>query len=343
MRPELAVSCCVPSRAIRTRWTTPAAATCTGCTGGWTGSTPTRRSCSRSVAAGVSDSRPGRNLLGGKPTATDTAADRPPDWSLKPNEISLDKPDNLIELAKTYRATNLPAPPDKKISVVRTLSVEVGKDWAPSSDKQGVSNPPTATKEVDMPVPSNYEVTHICYEGVGYPLQWWWVTPEPVQPVAPLWIPLPFATVSIGNESKQHWNGGTTIHDAPLSMGVSTAAGVPDHRVSIQRDQLRTRDLAIGKDAAGNPATAEVELKPPARDLVKIAVTTSGLAQCTVTALAKCSLARNPNTRGGSPSIDTLYGRGRAGGGTTTRPDARRVRVYGRRRRQHPTQRADDP
>ena len=104
--------------------------------------------------------------------AADT--DKPPDWDLKLGDIATDR---LIELAAKYRATNLPAPPDGEVSVVRTLSVEPGKEWEPSTHNANVLNPPTASKELEIPIPANYEAVSVSYEGAGYPAQAQWVIP----------------------------------------------------------------------------------------------------------------------------------------------------------------------
>jgi hypothetical protein len=232
--------------------------------------------------------------------AADTAEEKPPDFDVTPDDISLDEPDELMALAKKYRATNLPAPPDKEISVVRTVTVEVGKEWEPDQWKTEVWNPPAATKEVAIPITPNYEATSVSWEGVGYPLLGTWLeaTADQTYPNnAQVWgYRSGFLTVSVGSESFTTWEGGVT------------AAGGPVPLPSVDEvQQFPNREIEYGRAILQVLATKVVDLEPAARDEIKLSVTTTGLAQCTVAVLAKCTLTEEAKQSWRLAVYDTLY------------------------------------
>ena len=276
--------------------------------------------------------------------AADTAAEKPPDWdkTFTPERISLDKPDELMKLAKTYRATNLPPPPDKEISVARTVSVEVGKEWEPSNWKTEVANPPTATKEVPIPITPNYEVNEISYEGIGYPVLGNWLesTTNWGAPGSAKWgYHSGFVTVSVGKVSKSHWEGGTYADGStPGLVNIDEVVLFPATPGAPQQE------VQYGRAVLEIPTPQTVKVEPAARDEIKVAVTTSGLAQCSVTVLAKCTLTKEAEHAWRLTVYDTLYN----AWATWKRdydfePNAQRLRFDFRRRRQQSAQRDDHP
>jgi hypothetical protein len=238
--------------------------------------------------------------------AADTAADKPPDWdkNFKPEQISITKLDKLMALAKTYRATNLPPPPTKEISVARTVIVEAGKEWQPSNWKTEVPNPPTATKEVPIPITPNYEVKEITYEGIGYPVLGNWLesTTNWGAPGSAKWgYHSGFATVSIGNKNNNYWEGGM------YADGSTPALVNIDEVVLLPAGGGAQQEVQYGRAVLEIPTPQTVKIEPAARDEIKVAVTTSGLAQCTVTVLAKCTLTKEAEDAWRLTVYDTLY------------------------------------
>jgi hypothetical protein len=237
--------------------------------------------------------------------AADTAEEKPPDFNVTPKEISLKNPDHLMALAKKYRATNLPPAPDKEISVARTVSVEAGKESEPSTWDSEVPNPPTATKEVPIPITPNYEVYEISYEGIGYPVLGNWLesTTNWGAPGSAKWgYHSGFVTVSVGKESNTHWEGGTYLDGStPALVNIDEVVLNPATPGAPQQE------VQYGRAVLEIPTPQTVKVDPPARDEIKIAVTTTGLAQCTVAALAKCRLTEEAKQSWRLAVYDTLY------------------------------------
>ena len=221
--------------------------------------------------------------------AANSAKDKPPEWDVRASLISAK---NLSELARKYRASNLPPPPNDKVSVVRTISVELGKESMPADPGTAdVVNAPTGSKEVEIPVPTDYAANTVRYEGEGYPVLAWWVTPKADNdtPGHLFGYHSAFATVAIGNESQVYWNGGNTnlTHGSTSSLGgVKVLEG--DGITGVEYGEAM---LPIGKGGGGrDPFTESVTLSPPAVNVVKLALSTSGLSLCTVTVLVECKL-----------------------------------------------------
>jgi hypothetical protein len=246
--------------------------------------------------------------------AADTTGEKPPDWDeeFKPERISIDKPDELMALAKTYRATNLPPPPDKEISVARTVNVEAGRDWEPSSWEKTVPNPPTATKELTIPITPGYEATEISYSGIGYPVLGAWLdtTKDWSAPGKGKWgYRSGFATVSIGKATRTTWEGGR-YNDAstPALVNVDEVVLVPADGSAQEEVQYGRAVLEFPEPSSQVPSpSSQVTIAPAARDEIKVAVTSTGLSQCSVTMLAKCTLTKEAEQAWRLTVYDTLY------------------------------------
>ncbi|MFD1507251.1 hypothetical protein FE374_14320 [Georgenia yuyongxinii] len=211
--------------------------------------------------------------------AAATAVDAPPEWTLTADAI---KAEDLITLAKTYHATNVPPPLEPTVTVVRTVTVETAAP-APGSGKPW--NPPTGAKELDIPIPTDYATSSVSFEGEGFPAAGEWTdeTGKEVKGVRSA-----FAAVAVGSESHFFWNGG--IWYGPLRF-LATHGNVKDIGVAnaVQRGEppYGRSFLPIGSDAGlhPNPVTAPLS---GAQNVLKVALTTLGLLTCTVTFAVKC-------------------------------------------------------
>jgi hypothetical protein len=226
------------------------------------------------------------------------AVDQPPGWALTAADIT---PENLIMLAGRYRATNLPAPPDPSVTVVRTVTVEPaagaaggGRPW----------NPPTAAKELDIPIPTDYAGDMVTYEGEGYPTVGEWKDEKGKDVNG---ARSGFATVAIGSESAVYWNGGIwydptrflATHGDVTDIGVvnSVQPGEPPYGRAF---------LPIGSDTTlvTKPVTVAVA---GATNVLKVAVSTLGLLSCTVTFSLRCTLTKSAEQAWKLSVYDALY------------------------------------
>jgi hypothetical protein len=208
--------------------------------------------------------------------------DKPPEWTLKAKDIT---PDKLIELAATFRATNLPPPPDAQVTVVRTLSVAPAAETSGGSDKY---NPPAAAKELDIPIPSDYISADVMYEGEGVPVVGEFNDEQGNSRKAARFA---FAAVAIGSSSTNYFNGG--IWYSPTRF-VATHGHVRDigtaNSVQVGGPPYGRAFLPIGSDAGLDPNPVKISVAG-AQNVLKVAVTTVGLLACTVTFALRCVLS----------------------------------------------------
>lgn len=236
--------------------------------------------------------------------STVAAKDQPPAWTLVPNDITAAR---LIELASQYRASNLPAAPDPTISVLRTVSVDVSKESVPQADVV-LWNPPAASKEVEIPVPTDYAASKVHYEGQGFPILTKWALPEggnlPGYRAA-------FATVSIGDTSALYWNGGVSNKNTPSMRFLTTHGTQPDpgvvEEVQGELPPYGRALLSIGAGPGIEPDRQTVNINPPAINVVKLAISTVGVLSCTLTILVECVLTAEAHSAWQLGVYDALY------------------------------------
>lgn len=212
------------------------------------------------------------------------AIDQPPIWNVRLNDI---RSDNLVTLSSTYRASNLSAPPDEKISVAQTLTVEIGKEAIPK-DPNFIVNPPFASKEVEITIPPGYSATKVRFQGEGYPILGWW---EQTNAGNKKGIRSAFASVSVGEENKLYWNGGVYTDNSQVKFKATHGDNNDPGSVGIfqESDPPYGRALLpIGSSREIDPDTDSVVLDPPAVNLMKVGVTTVGVLTCSVTFLVEC-------------------------------------------------------
>jgi hypothetical protein len=223
--------------------------------------------------------------------------ERPPAWNLTSSSI---QPDNLIMLGNLYRAANLPAPPNPRLAVVRTISVSVGAETLPKDDKALVWNLSTAAKEIDIPIPDGYQAVAVRYSGEGYPIAGKFAgqgTEEAGYHAA-------VATVSVGSETRAYFNGGIGVDANNDLLFIATHGNLPDIGSvgQVQRSGFGIpygrAFLPIGKDANLNPQPERIDLMtvsgssdtvPGTPNILKIGLTTVGCSACTVTFHVVCT------------------------------------------------------
>lgn len=232
--------------------------------------------------------------------AAAAATDRPPDFDVTLDGIT---PANLITLATEYRASNLPTPPDEKISMTRTVTVDVSKEAMPK-DANGVVNVESVSKEVEIPIPTSYRATTVTYSGHGYPMWGNWRIGSTTIAAWKEGFRSGLAAVSVGDQTIVDWVGGFRNRDGG---GVEYLASYGDNQdkgsvevvqFSTQAGSLPVRSvpfgraaLVIGRDAPGDlrpdPSTA-ITLSPGVGLSLRVGVSTTGLAGCIVTFLVTC-------------------------------------------------------
>lgn len=102
------------------------------------------------------------------------SSDPPPAWDndyLKAH-IDPDDPAKVLEAAAHYRASNLPALPDKTVSVVTSVSVK--PDDMPTKFDETLWNAPTIVKDTELALPDGYTATAVSYSGHATPLRGNW-------------------------------------------------------------------------------------------------------------------------------------------------------------------------
>lgn len=229
------------------------------------------------------------------------AVDLPPTFEVTPDAI---RPDNLISLATTYRASNLPAPPDEKISMTRTVGVDLAKDAMPQGT-DGVTNVESVSKEVEIPIPTNYRATSVTYSGHGYPLWGMWRVGSTTIAAWKEGFRSGFAAVSVGDKTIVDWVGGfrhrgdTTDVEYLASYGDNQDKGsVEALQFTTQAGNLDVRSapygraaLVIGRDTPGDlrPDPSDpIPLDPGVGLSLRVGVSITGLAGCLVTFLVTC-------------------------------------------------------
>jgi hypothetical protein len=230
------------------------------------------------------------------------ARDKPPAFDISADDIAADK---LVDLANKYHASNLPSMPDASVSVVRTVTVELGKESTPSDQSQW--NAGSAAKEVDIPIPSDYAATQVSYEGEAFPVFANWAVPisnnsvRPVRGYHSAW-----ATVSIGDKSTLYWNGGKDPNGWLATHGDNTD---PAAVGEVQKDGSDYGQglLPIGSGSSISPDPETVTLSPPAVNVVKVALATVGVLSATLTASVRCELTDEAKSAWQLAVHDALY------------------------------------
>lgn len=224
----------------------------------------------------------------GRAKSTAAAVDAPPAWALTAAEIT---PAGLIALAARYRATSLPPPPDDEITVIRTVTAEVGQEQLPA-DAQKPWNPPTATREVDIPIPDDYAATAVRYAGESYPIAGQWKNSAGNEQTG---TRTGFVTVAVGAEARVYWNGGITRDGETLTFyathGDNTDIGSVDELQFLDPPYGRAF-VPITGQAGLDPVPVTVDLDDfgPVPNLLRVAVSTLGVLSSTVTFQVRCGL-----------------------------------------------------
>jgi hypothetical protein len=98
-----------------------------------------------------------------------STAEAPPAWAVSASELT---PEGALQLAAKYRASNLPVLPDEHVSLVQSKTA-APKDL-PEHPDQEQWRVPSATIEVEVPVPDGYAAYEVDYAGYATPLHGTW-------------------------------------------------------------------------------------------------------------------------------------------------------------------------
>jgi hypothetical protein len=253
------------------------------------------------------------------------SVDKPPEkFEVKLEEIT---PQSLLTLAAKYRASNLPSRPDEMIALSRTLTLELTKDALPAND-QVVYNIPSQSKELDIPVPTNYLATQVRFSGHGYPIWGKWRTGSVTVGTELEGFHSGFASVSIGDRTVVSWVGGYRNKETNLaeveylaSYGDQTDKGsVGAVQTSTQAGPLPIRSVPYGRamlligsgaDVAGDlqpdPSNPAIVMMPGVGLSLKVGINTTGLAGCLVTFFVQCQLTDEAKSQWKLSVYDALF------------------------------------
>jgi len=224
-------------------------------------------------------------------------------------DVTLDEidPKKLIDLAKTYQATNLPTKPEDEISLSRTLTVNIDDDALPDGSKTAY-NAPSKAAELEVPIPSNYVAAEATYSGHAYPIWSKWEMGSTTTSAQIEGFHSGFASVSVGEETHVCWVGGYRKNaagnvDFLASYGDDKDKGSVEtvqwtdqaSNVSVKSVPFGRATLLIGGDDAGGDLQpdpiAPIKFDPGVAITLKVGITTVGLTGCVVTVLVKCKLS----------------------------------------------------
>lgn len=233
------------------------------------------------------------------------AVDAPPEWNLTADQITEDE---LITLATRYHATNLPAAPDEAITVVRTVTVEVGREGLPAKDERPY-NPPSAAEELDIPIPDEYAAVSISYEGESYPLAGMWKDSSNSDVNG---TRTGFVTVAVGGEAKVFWNGGYEEENGQLVFYATNGekpdiGAVEELQFSNPPYGRALVPITSSRDLDPKPVTVGLDETAPVPNLLRVAVSALGVLSCTVTFSVRCRLTGNAKKAWQLSVYDALF------------------------------------
>lgn len=237
----------------------------------------------------------------------DRATSKPPAWELKAEQIT---PDKLIELATTYRASNLPPVPDEEITVARTITTEMSPEQLPKDEKIAVWNIPPVSKETEIPIPTNYAAVSATYTGHGVPVLGNWAVTNPSNKLDYVQgLHTGVAVIGIGKKADVNWVAGyrwkantnppeleflshyNDVQDIGSVLQVQVAPSnnpTGESRFSVPYGRAM---LVVGTDGDADlqpNASAPIAFDPGAVGTLEVAISTTGLASCVVSVEVRC-------------------------------------------------------
>ena len=234
--------------------------------------------------------------------SADAAAgiDKPPEKF----EVSLAeiRPDNLVNLAAMYQASNLPSVPDETIALTRLINLDTPKEALPTTGTE--LNAAAQSKELDIPIPTNYRATTVTFSGHGYPMWGKWRLGSTSGPADIEGFHSGFAAVSVGDHTEVDWVGGYRKSPAGNLEFLTSYGDVRDKgsveavQYTDQPGSVATKSvpygratLVIGQDPDSDlqpDPSAAVKFNPGVSLSLKVGVSIAGLAGCIVTFFVEC-------------------------------------------------------
>lgn len=219
--------------------------------------------------------------------------ERPPEWNVVASSITSE---NFFALGTHFRASNLPAPPNAKMSVVRSLTVELGAESLPVDGEKQVYNLPSTVKELEIPIPEGYLAVTARYSGEGVPISGKFKDAGGKHTCV--------ALISVGALTRMYFAAGYLVDSVTgETRYVASHAQVPDLGAAMDT-QYNGHDLEygraflrIGANDSFDPAPETIDLTtmpgsattvPGATGLLKVAVNITGCSACSVTFHVVC-------------------------------------------------------
>lgn len=206
--------------------------------------------------------------------------DEPPKWDIKVGDIR-ENADSLLDLAKKYRAVNLPTPPAAEVSVVHAVKADA--KGAPA-DLTPTPVVPLANEEVELLVPAGYEAVEVSFGGVAAPVYGRFLSE--------------FADGTNVNQRDGYHGSVVTVTIAGKywwrsnQANLSTVAFRDDAVVkSLGWDENRTPrfgNAVTEINGGGETTPITVGLVPPAVAKVKLAVQGAGVSAVDISFTMKC-------------------------------------------------------
>lgn len=219
--------------------------------------------------------------------------ERPPEWNVVASNISSE---NFTTFGTLFRASNLPAPPNAKVSVVRSLTVELGAESLPLDDIKSVFNLPSTVKELEIPIPEGYLAVTVRYSGEGAPISGKFGNSVGKHTSV--------ALISVGASTRAYFAAGY-LKEAGTGKTLYFAShgDFPDLGAAMDTQyngpalEYGRAFLRIGSSGTFDPAPETIDLTtlpnstttlPGATGLLKVAVNVTGCSACSVTFHVVC-------------------------------------------------------
>ena len=204
----------------------------------------------------------------------------PPEWTLELSDITEDAA-ALFDLAKKFRAVNLPTLPAAEVSVVHALKAEAKGVPSDANDALAV---PMANEEAELLVPGGYEATEVKFSGIAVPV--WGVWPGEL-PDGSNWgrrIGWHGSVVTVVLAGIYKWSSNQRNLSVPplRDDAVVRALGWDENRVP------RFGNAVTELNGGTSDVPITVTLDPPAVAKVKTAVQGAGVSAVHVSFAMKC-------------------------------------------------------
>lgn len=231
-----------------------------------------------------------------KARQTRDALEQPPAWDLDLADIGEDR-DEVLALAKTYRATGLPSLPAESVTVTQATSGQATDlpDDIPAVAGETLTTP-MVNKEVELLVPAGYQADKVTVRARATPVfgKWYGENKETTANVAIVGYHFSQLNVMGGGQSRS------------ASNSVSTGIASPRILQKADGSLLRYEGIIVdvGLDAS-HPE--EIPFEPPAIDKVVLTVQAVGVSSVSASFAMTCSRTQQALDTWRQAVYDQLY------------------------------------